>query len=149
MEPTPENRPVKEYLHIISDNTEVGSAECTYQIWPLRNEGDYSKALKIVDRLAVKGEEQLTPLERDQLEVFTILIEKYEDEHYSIKPENLSPIDFLKLLMRESGMNASGLGKLLGDRALGYRVLKGERDLSKTHIKILSDYFNVDASSFI
>jgi antitoxin component HigA of HigAB toxin-antitoxin module len=51
--------------------------------------------------------------------------------------------------MRESGMNASGLGKLLGDRALGYRVLKGERNLSKTHIKILSDYFKVDAGSFI
>ena len=66
------------------------------------------------DRLAIKGEEQLTRLERDQLEVFSTLIEEVvEDEHHNIKSLDLSPIDFLKLLMRESGMIASRFGKII------------------------------------
>lgn len=141
---------LKESAHIVSSDTEVGvNPDCAYRVWPLRNEADYYQTMEIVDKLAAKGEEQLTPLERDRLEVISVLIEKYEDEHHDIKPLEMSPIDFLKLLMRESGMSAPELGKLLGDRALGYRVLKGEKNLSKSHIKILSDYFKVDASSFI
>jgi HTH-type transcriptional regulator/antitoxin HigA len=123
--------------------------ECIYRVWPLRSEIDYLSAREIVDRLAIKGEERLTAVELDQLEIFTILIEKYEDEHYGIKPLNLPPIEFLKILMRESGMNSSDLGKLLGDRSLGHRILKGERSLSKKHIKILSEHFKVDAGAFL
>jgi antitoxin component HigA of HigAB toxin-antitoxin module len=147
---TPKRGTLKTHHRIIRTNKEVGvNSECIYLIWPLRNEENYLRAIEVVDRMAIKGEEQLTPLERDQLEVFSTLIEKYEDEHHNIKPLDLSPIDFLKLLMKESEMSASDLGKLLGDRALGYRVLKGERDLSKAHIKILSDHFKVDTGSFI
>jgi antitoxin component HigA of HigAB toxin-antitoxin module len=147
---TPKQGTLKTHCRMVRTNKEVGvNSECLYRTWPLRNEENYLRAIEVVDRLAIKGEEQLTRLERDQLEVFSTLIEKYEDEHHNIKPLYLSPIDFLKLLMRESGMITSDLGRLLGDRALGYRVLKGERDLSKAHIKILSDHFKVDASSFI
>lgn len=150
MASTPKQRTLKTRQSIVRTCRDVGvNSECIYPIWPLRNEEDYFRAIEVVDGLAVKGEEQLTPFERDQLEVFSTLLEKYEDEHHNIKPLELSPIDFLKILMRESGINASDLGKLLGDRALGYRVLKGERDLSKSHIKILSDHFKVDAGSFI
>jgi HTH-type transcriptional regulator / antitoxin HigA len=131
-------------------NNEVGvGKESPCRIWPLRSEADYLNARKIVDKLSIKGEERLTSIELDQLEIFSILMEKYEDQHDSMKPLNLSPVDFLKLLMRESGMNPSDLGRLLGDRPLGHRILKGERDLSKTHIKILSEHFRVDASAFL
>ena len=40
-------------------------------------------------------------------------------------------------------MSASDLGRLLGDRSLGPRILNGDRALSKAHIKILANHFNV------
>lgn len=128
----------------------VGVAgECIFQVWPIRAEEDYLKAIKTVNALSIKEEDSLTGEERDQLEIFSILIEKYEADHYQIEPLRLTPVQFLEILMRESGMNASGLGKLLGDRSLGHKILTGDRGLSKKHIKILSDYFKVDASAFL
>jgi len=40
-------------------------------------------------------------------------------------------------------MNASDLGRLLGDRAIGAKVMSGSRELSKSHIKVLADRFAV------
>lgn len=114
-----------------------------------RNRAAYEVARDVVDRLAIKGEETLSQSELDQLEVLSILIEKYEAENYEIEPLNLSPIEFLRILMQESGMSASDLGKLLGDRPLGYGILNGERELSKRHIKVLSEHFKVDPGSFL
>jgi antitoxin component HigA of HigAB toxin-antitoxin module len=42
-------------------------------------------------------------------------------------------------------MTASDLGELLGNRSLGSKVLRGERELSKTHLRILAERFKVDA----
>jgi HTH-type transcriptional regulator/antitoxin HigA len=118
-------------------------------VWPLRTEEDYRKAVAIVDILAVKGEENLTEVESDQLEIFTTLIEAYENTHHPMEVRELTPIEFLKKLMGESGMGPSDLGRLLGDRSLGYRILSGERKLSKKHVKILSDYFRLDPGVFL
>jgi HTH-type transcriptional regulator / antitoxin HigA len=122
---------------------------CDSHVWPLETEEDYLKAVDIVEKLAIKGEEQLTKTERDQLEIFSILLERYEDDHYPIHSIQFSPIELIQILMRESGMNASDLGRLLGDRPLGYRILNGERELSKAHIKILSEHFKIDAGAFL
>lgn len=119
------------------------------RVWPIRTREDYLKARDTVDKLAVKGEEELTEAESDQLEIFSVLMEKYEDEHYPIDRPALSPIEFLALLIRESGMSPSDLGRLLGDRSLGHRILTGERKLSKAHIKILSEHFKVNAGAFL
>lgn len=118
-------------------------------VWPLRTKEQYLHARDIVDKLAVKGEEELTDVECDQLEIFSILIEKYEEEHYAIDSPTLSAIEFLKLLVQESGMSLSDLGRLLGDRSLGYKILNGDRKLSKTHIKLLCEHFRVSANSFL
>lgn len=50
--------------------------------------------------------------------------------------------------MEESGMNANDLGKLLGHRQLGSAILRGERNPSKKHIKILSEHFHVSPANF-
>ena len=50
----------------------------------------------------------------------------------------------IRSLLKERGMSASDLGRLLGDRSLGHRVLTGERELSKAHIRVLADHFSLD-----
>jgi HTH-type transcriptional regulator / antitoxin HigA len=122
--------------------------ESALVVWPLRTEDDYQRAVEIVDRLAVKGEANLTVAENDQLDIFTTLIEAYENTHQAIALSELSSVEFLKKLIEESGMSASDLGRLLGDRSLGHRLLTGARKLSKRHIKILSEYFKLDPSIF-
>jgi HTH-type transcriptional regulator/antitoxin HigA len=120
-----------------------------HPVWPLRNEDDYLRAVKVVDKLAIKGEDDLTETEQDQLEIFSALIEVYENMHHPMDLPKLSPIEYLKKLLEFSGMNESDLGRLLGERSLGNKILKGERQLSKAHIRTLSDYFRIDASAFL
>jgi len=120
-----------------------------YPVWPLRSEDDYLRAVEVVDKLAIKGEDNLTGAERDQLDVFSALIEVYENMHHPMDLAKLPPIEFLKKLLELSGMSESDLGRLLGERSLGHKILKGERQLSKTHIMKLCDYFKVDAGAFL
>jgi antitoxin component HigA of HigAB toxin-antitoxin module len=52
-------------------------------------------------------------------------------------------------MLQERGMNASDLGRPLGNRGLGSAILRGERQLSKAHIRVLADYFKVSTDLFI
>ena len=45
-------------------------------------------------------------------------------------------------------MKAADLGRLLGNRGLASLILHGRRTLSKTHIRILADHFQVDPEGF-
>jgi HTH-type transcriptional regulator / antitoxin HigA len=127
----------------------AGDAVSALAVWPLRTEEDYRKAVAKVDSLVTKGEESLTVTECAQLEIFTTLIEAYENTYHPIDVRELTPVELLKKLMDESGMTQSDLGRMLGDRSLGYRILSGQRKLSKKHVKLLSDYFKIDPGVFL
>ena len=45
-------------------------------------------------------------------------------------------MDLLKHLLEQRRQTASDLGRLLGDRALGAKILNGTRELSKAHIRL-------------
>ncbi len=46
-------------------------------------------------------------------------------------------------------MTASDLGDLLGNRSLGSKLVRGEREPSKTHIRILAERFKVSPAFFL
>jgi antitoxin component HigA of HigAB toxin-antitoxin module len=46
-------------------------------------------------------------------------------------------------------MSAPDLGRLLGNRPLGAAILRGERGLSKTHIRTLADRFKANPGLFL
>jgi len=77
------------------------------------------------------------------LDTLTILVERYEDETEGVAPQGVDALAVLRFLMEDRGMNASDVGRLLGDRSLGPKILNGERALSKAHIKALAKHFNV------
>ena len=64
-----------------------------------------------------------------------------------IYEEKLSGV--LRQLMEEHGMSASELGRLLCERSLGVKILKRHRELSKSHIRKLADYFKLSADLFL
>ena len=73
----------------------------------------------------------------------------YEDDHHAIKARGLAPVEAVKYLMEERGMTAADLGKLLGERTLGSKILRGERKIGVKYAKALAKKFGVDVSLFI
>ena len=114
---------------------------------PIRDDTELRNVTEIVDRLALLSD--LSQDQADYLEVLTTLIEFYEREHHDIDVSGLTSLDVLKHLLDENGMNGSDLGRLLGNRQLGSAILRGRRQLSKAHVKVLSNRFCVDADLFL
>jgi len=51
-------------------------------------------------------------------------------------------------MLKEQSLTGSDLGRLPGNRPLGGAILRGERELSKAHIRILADHFKVSTDLF-
>jgi HTH-type transcriptional regulator / antitoxin HigA len=113
---------------------------------PIRDERDYDNAIEMLDSLVGY---KLNTDQLDYVEVMTTLVGAYEDEHHAIDTSDISGLDALKYLLEHNDMTASDLGTLLGNRSLGSKILRGERQLSKTHLRILAERFKVDAGLFL
>lgn len=120
-----------------------------FPLRPLRSATDYDEAASLLDTLAVRPEESLTPGEQDYLDTLTILIEAYDQRHEAPERRRHNPVAMLKHLMEESGMTQADLGRLLGNRALASLILNGHRQLSKSHIRKLAGHFKVSAGLFM
>lgn len=98
-----------------------------------------------MDRLAVL--DKRTRDQEDYLATLILLVEDYEgaDEDDT---DDIEPLEVLKYLMQGHGMSASDLGRLLGERTLGPAIVRGDRELSKTHIRILCKHFGVGPELF-
>jgi HTH-type transcriptional regulator/antitoxin HigA len=113
----------------------------------IHDDVDLEDVAEIVDRLAVL--EHPTKDQADYLETLSTLVAAYEDVHRPIDTSHLGPLDTLKFLLAEHGLNASDLGRILGQRQLGSAILRGDRKLSKTHIRKLAAHFGVSPSLFL
>jgi antitoxin component HigA of HigAB toxin-antitoxin module len=113
----------------------------------IHDETSYSNTQEMIDRLTSLP--RLTRGQERYLDTLSILLEAYEDEHETIDLSKLDPIDVLEELMSGHQMNASDLGRLLGNRQLGPKLLRGERELSKSHIVALARHFHVSPAVFL
>jgi HTH-type transcriptional regulator / antitoxin HigA len=113
---------------------------------PIHDEADYDNAIEMLDSLVGFD---LNADQLDYLVVMTTLVGAYEDVHHAIDTSEISGLDSLKYLLEQNEMTASDLGMLLGNRSLGSKILRGERELSKNHLRILADRFKVDAGLFL
>ena len=111
------------------------------------DDADYDNTAKLVSRLAVIA--RPTKGQRQYLDTLAQLIEAYDREHNAIDTSDIKPLDLLRSLMRDHGMTASDLGRLLGNRELGSKILRGEREPSKANIRKLADHFTLSPAAFI
>ena len=123
--------------------------ELTRMLPPLAptDDRDYRKMMKWIDELAVL--EKRTKDQDRFLETLTILVEAYEDRHHEIDVTAANPIEILRFLLDQRGLSGRDLGRILGQPQLGGKILRGERELSKTHIRRLCDFFKVSPELFI
>ena len=87
--------------------------------------------------------------QQDYFEAIATFVEKYEAEHHAIDEAKMTPVELLRSLVDEHEMSESDLGRLLGDRSLGHRILTGQRDLSKAHIRILARHFSLNPAALL
>lgn len=113
----------------------------------IADEVAYENALELMGALVIipnPSEGQVA-----YMEMLADLIRVYEQENHSLDDKEVTPLDAIRFLMEQHGMNASALGKLLGERSLGSKILRGERGLSRAHVLTLSKHFNVNPSLFL
>ena len=92
---------------------------------------------------------RLTKDQEDYLEALSTFIEQYEDKA-DPEPKKKTPThEILRYLCQENGMSGAGLGRLLEvDRTLATRILRGERNLTVSHIQKICKRFKLSAEHF-
>ena len=102
------------------------------KIAPIKNEKDYQKALKRLELVfdAKKGTEK-----GDELEILSILIDKYENEKFPI--EMPDPIEAIKFRMEQMGLKQKDLVELVGFKSRVSEILSRKRKLTLDMIRKL------------
>jgi len=113
-------------------------------IKPIRDEADYERALRRVEKLWDSPEGSA---ESDELDVVTTLIEAYEREHYPMDLPN--PIEAIKFRLEQKGKDARALIGVIGQRSRVYEVMRGKRSLSLNMIRRLHEKFDIPAEVLI
>ena len=109
----------------------------------IKTEEQYNDYCKILENLLSKA----SPALDDEIELLTLLIEKWDAEHNSFS--DLDPVQLIKSLMEENNMKAVELTKLLGlTKGTVSKILNYQKGLSKETIRTLSEYFHVSQEAF-
>jgi len=113
-------------------------------IKPIKNKKDYDSALKRIESLM---DAKRNSPDFDELEVLSILVEKYEDEHFPVKSPD--PIESIKFRMEQMGLSQSDLVPVIGSRSKVSEVLSGKRSLSVRMIRALHESLKIPAEVLI
>jgi len=84
--------------------------------------------------------------EAELAELFTLLIEDYEEKHYCL-PKS-SPLEVVEFLMDQHGLKQKDLADVFGTPSIVSEVMNGKRELNKEHIRRLSERFGVSPELF-
>jgi HTH-type transcriptional regulator/antitoxin HigA len=104
----------------------------------IKNEKEYQKALNRLEKIfdAKKGTK-----EGDELELLSLLIDKYEQEKYPIDLPD--PIDAIKFRMEQLGYKQKDLALAIGLKSRVSEILNRKRKLTLDMIRKLSDALNI------
>jgi HTH-type transcriptional regulator/antitoxin HigA len=89
-----------------------------------------------------------TRAERKLIELLTLLIEDFESKYHKI--ENATPVQTITELMAVQGLKQKDLVKagVFESASVASEILSGKRDLTKEHIRRLSQHFHVSPMAF-
>lgn len=115
----------------------------------LKTEQDYKDACERIYKL-IHSDENLTELKSpkgEEMELLSLLIEKYEQEHYPIEAPN--PIEAIKFRMDQMNLKQADLAPLFGGKTRISEVINGKRPLSLKMIALLNRYLGIPLESLI
>ena len=114
------------------------------KIRPIYTNNDYDKAL---ERLEDIVDAKMGTKQGDELEILTILIEKYEKEIYPI--EMPDPIEAIKFRMEQLGMKQKDLAEVMGFKSRVSEILNRKRKLTIDMIRNLNQKLNIPSEVLI
>ena len=108
------------------------------KITPIRNEKDYQNALSRLEEIfdTKKGTEQ-----GDELEILSILIDRYENENFPIGMPD--PIEAIKFRMEQLGMKQKDLAEVVGFKSRVSEILSKKRKLTLGMIRKLNSTLHI------
>ncbi|MFT4093355.1 MAG: transcriptional regulator [Niabella sp.] len=101
-------------------------------IKPIKTKKDYEQAMLQLENIfdAKKG-----TAKGDELEILSLLIEKYEDEKFPIDLPD--PVEAIKFRMEQTGMTQTDLANIVGQKSRASEILNRKRKLSLDMIRQL------------
>jgi len=113
-------------------------------IKPIKTENEYQAVMTEIDALLDVPED--SP-EEERLELLSILVEAYEDQHYPIAPPD--PIEAIKFHMEQNGLTRKDLELYIGPRQRVSDILNRKRPLSLHMIRRLHSELGIPAEILI
>ena len=111
---------------------------------PIKTKKDYQQAL---ERLEVIFDAKKGSSQGDELEILSILIDHYENQHFPIDLPD--PIEAIKFRMEQLGYNQTDLAKVVGLKSRVSEILSGKRKLSLEMIRQLHEKLNIPTDVLI
>lgn len=111
---------------------------------PIRTEEDYEAALARIEQI---WDAEAGTVESDELDILSILVEAYEEEHHPVDPPD--PIEAIKFRMEQMGLTRKDLERYMGSRGRVAEVLSRKRRLSIDMIRRLNEGLGVPADVLI
>jgi HTH-type transcriptional regulator/antitoxin HigA len=111
----------------------------------IRSEAENERHIGMLEELDRKGS-RMSAAERRMAELLSLLIEDFEEKHYSLKAA--SPKDVLNELMLANNLRQKDLLDVFGTPSIVSEVLRGKRKLTTEHIRRLSRRFHVSPEVF-
>ena len=115
----------------------------------LKTEKEYDEVCERIYKLINESEKPVEPdsSEGEELELLSLLVEKYEKEHYPIEAPN--PIEAIKFRMEQINLKQVDIAPLFGGETRISEVLHGKRPLSLKMIVLLNRYLGIPLESLI
>ena len=101
----------------------------------------YTRAL-----FSLTAEAKPTHAQVEAIDLLTLLIERYEEEHFALP--SASPVDVLRFLLEHHGLRQRDIAAEMGSESIVSEVLSGKRKLTAGHIEALSRRFHVSPAVF-
>ncbi len=110
----------------------------------LKTEKDYNQAIKRFEHIFHAPSDSN---EGDEAELLSVLIEKYENEHYPIEAPD--PIEAIKFRMEQMEMTKKELAQIIGYKSRVSEIFSRKRKLTLKMIRNLHDKMNIPYESLI
>lgn len=88
-----------------------------------------------------------SPSEEEAIELLTLLVQRYEDEHYPIPASD--PISVVRFLLEHGNLTQRSLIPEFGSESAVSMFLSGQRNLTIEQVQKLCARFKLDADVFI
>lgn len=119
-----------------------------FPLRPIRTDAELARAIKVVDRLADRGEKDLSSDEGAYLEVLSDLVEQYEEKHHPI--EESTPAQMLASLIEERGIKQKDLAAATEiPISTISELISSKRPFTRNHLERISGYFKVSPAAFV